>query len=85
MTGSGSNRIMDSRCSRLHGLRGLCASAIMQTEPWVLPDTKLDPRSLANPLVAEDFGLRFYVGIPLRTSDSSISEHFASSTANRAR
>lgn len=25
--------------------------------------------SLANPLVAGDFGLRFYVGVPLRTSD----------------
>ena len=48
---------------------GLCASAIMQSEPWILPDAKLDPRSLANPLVAGDFGLRFYVGIPLRTSD----------------
>ena len=28
-----------------------------------------DPRSLANPLVAGDFGLRFYAGVPLRTSD----------------
>jgi two-component sensor histidine kinase len=48
---------------------GLCASAIMQLDPWVLTDAKLDPRSLANPLVAGDFGLRFYVGIPLRTHD----------------
>ncbi|HZV03513.1 MAG TPA: histidine kinase dimerization/phosphoacceptor domain -containing protein [Gemmataceae bacterium] len=48
---------------------GLCASAIMQLDPWVLTDAKLDARSLANPLVAGDFGLRFYVGIPLRTHD----------------
>ncbi|MFW6077950.1 MAG: sensor histidine kinase [Hyphomicrobiales bacterium] len=48
---------------------GLCASAILSSEPHVLPDAKADPRSLANPLVAGDFGLRFYAGVPLRTSD----------------
>ncbi|WP_457939350.1 sensor histidine kinase [Mesorhizobium sp. 10J20-29] len=48
---------------------GLCASAILSLEPHVLPDAKLDPRSLANPLVAGEFGLRFYAGIPLQTSD----------------
>lgn len=48
---------------------GLCASAILQDEPWILTDARADVRSLANPLVAGDFGLRFYVGVPLRTSD----------------
>src|ERR1700738_4468378 len=48
---------------------GLCASAILQDAPWILNDAKNDPRSLANPLVAGDFGLRFYVGVPLRTND----------------
>jgi len=48
---------------------GLCASAILSTEPHILTDAKADPRSLANPLVAGDFGLRFYAGVPLRTSD----------------
>ena len=48
---------------------GLCASAILQDKPWVLTDAKRDVRSLANPLVAGDFGLRFYVGVPLRTTD----------------
>src|SRR3954465_15688140 len=48
---------------------GLCASAILQAGPWVLTDAKADPRSLANPLVAGDFGLRFYAGVPLRTHD----------------
>lgn len=48
---------------------GLCASAILGSEPYILPDAKVDPRSLANPLVAGDFGLRFYAGVPLRTSD----------------
>jgi sigma-B regulation protein RsbU (phosphoserine phosphatase) len=35
----------------------------------VVTDAALDPRTLANPLVASDFGLRFYVGVPLTTSD----------------
>lgn len=48
---------------------GLCASAILQDGPWLLKDAKLDPRSIANPLVAGDFGLRFYLGIPLKTTD----------------
>lgn len=48
---------------------GLCASAIVEDVPYVLTDAKLDPRALANPLVAGNFGLRFYAGVPLRTSD----------------
>lgn len=48
---------------------GLCASAILDNKPWVLTDAKTDPRSLANPLVAGKFGLRFYAGVPLQTSD----------------
>jgi two-component sensor histidine kinase len=48
---------------------GLCASAILSNDPHVLPDASIDPRSLANPLVAGDFGLRFYVGVPLTTTD----------------
>ncbi len=48
---------------------GLCASAILSDMPHILPDASKDIRSLANPLVAGDFGLRFYAGVPLRTSD----------------
>ena len=48
---------------------GLCASAILSVAPHILPDATKDVRSLANPLVAGDFGLRFYAGVPLRTSD----------------
>lgn len=47
---------------------GLCASAILGDEPYILNDAKLDPRSLSNPLVAGDFGLRFYAAVPLETS-----------------
>jgi serine/threonine protein kinase len=48
---------------------GLCASAILHGEPWVVGDARQDPRTLANPLVASDFGLQFYVGVPLRTKE----------------
>lgn len=48
---------------------GLCASAILGDDPWVVTDASTDPRALANPLVAGDFGLRFYAGVPLRTHD----------------
>ncbi|MDO6414092.1 histidine kinase dimerization/phosphoacceptor domain -containing protein [Sphingomonas sp. BIUV-7] len=48
---------------------GLCASAILGKDAYTLEDASIDPRSLANPLVAGDFGLRFYAGVPLTTSD----------------
>jgi two-component sensor histidine kinase len=48
---------------------GLCASCILEETPWVLTDAKTDVRALANPLVAGEFGLRFYLGVPLRTHD----------------
>ena len=48
---------------------GLCASAILQNEPWIIEDARLDSRSLANPLVAGALGLQFYAGIPLHTPD----------------
>jgi two-component sensor histidine kinase len=48
---------------------GLCASAILSNDPHILTDASIDPRSLANPLVAGDFGLRFYAGVPLTTAD----------------
>lgn len=48
---------------------GLCASAILSSEAHVLVNASTDVRSLTNPLVAGDFGLRFYAGVPLQTSD----------------
>ncbi|RFO94842.1 hypothetical protein DIC66_21475 [Rhodoferax lacus] len=48
---------------------GLCASGILGDSPYVLTNAIEDPRSLANPLVAGSFGLRFYVGVPLKTHD----------------
>jgi len=48
---------------------GLCASAVMQDHPWVVEDAAADPRTIANPLVAGELGLRFYAGAPLTTRD----------------
>ena len=48
---------------------GLCASAILSGDVYVISDADKDPRSLANPLVAGEFGLRFYAAAPLQTED----------------
>ncbi|MDQ1817253.1 histidine kinase dimerization/phosphoacceptor domain -containing protein [Massilia sp. CCM 9210] len=48
---------------------GLCASAIMHDGPWLVGNAPLDPRTISNPLVAGEFGLQFYLGIPLETHD----------------
>ena len=48
---------------------GLCASCILQDSPWMVNDARIDPRTLAYPLVAGDFGAQFYLCIPLRTHD----------------
>jgi sigma-B regulation protein RsbU (phosphoserine phosphatase) len=48
---------------------GLCASAIMHDAPYVVTDAITDPRTLANPLVAGEMGLRFYAAAPLTTPD----------------
>src|ERR1044071_5923318 len=49
---------------------GLCASAIMGDVPHIIADALADPHALANPLVAGEFGLRFYAGVPLKTHDN---------------
>ena len=48
---------------------GLCASAIFSPEVYHIRDASTDVRALANPLVAQGFGLRFYAAAPLRTQD----------------
>lgn len=48
---------------------GLCASAIFSDETYIVESARSDPRTLANPLVAGEFGLQFYAAAPLRTSD----------------
>ncbi|MBW3661810.1 MAG: GAF domain-containing sensor histidine kinase [Actinobacteria bacterium] len=46
---------------------GLCASAVMQLDPYVVTDASIDPRTLDNPLVCGELGLRFYAAVPLTT------------------
>ncbi len=48
---------------------GLCASAILGDRAWVVENAAADPRTLTNPLVAGELGLRFYAGAPLTTHD----------------
>jgi GAF domain-containing protein len=48
---------------------GLCASATFNNGVYVVEDAVNDPRTLANPLVKGEFGLRFYAAAPLITKD----------------
>lgn len=48
---------------------GLCSSAILSDDVYIVEDARKDPRTLANPLVAGEFGLQFYAAAPLTTSD----------------
>ncbi len=48
---------------------GLCASAILSNDVYLIEDARADPRSLANPLVTGEFGLQFYAAAPLTTTD----------------
>ncbi len=48
---------------------GLCDSAILSDEVYIVEDARRDPRTLTNPLVVGEFGLRFYAAAPLQTHD----------------
>jgi phosphoserine phosphatase RsbU/P len=48
---------------------GLCASAILQSEPYVVTDGLADPRTAGNPLVHGELGVRFYAAAPIVTGD----------------
>jgi GAF domain-containing protein len=49
---------------------GLCASAILSSDTYIVENAVEDPRTLANSLVAGDFGLRFYAAAPLQTEEN---------------
>lgn len=48
---------------------GLCASAIVSKDFYMVENALKDPRTLRNSLVTSEFGLRFYAAVPLTTSD----------------
>ncbi|MEO8925662.1 MAG: GAF domain-containing protein [Caulobacteraceae bacterium] len=64
---------------------GLCGSTILGVEPYVLTDAARDPRARDHPLVAGEFGIRFYAGAPLRTPDGhNLGALFVIDTAPRS-
>jgi GAF domain-containing protein len=48
---------------------GLCTTAILSDDIYIVENAIEDPRTLTNPLVVSDFGLRFYASVPLKTHD----------------
>ncbi|MDQ4488852.1 protein kinase [Sinomonas sp. ASV486] len=46
---------------------GLCASAVLQDDVWVVPDAAADSRTAGNALVRGALGVRFYASVPLKT------------------
>ena len=48
---------------------GLCSSAIIGDDVYVVENAKVDPRTLSNPLVAGLMGLQFYAAAPLKSMD----------------
>ena len=48
--------------------KGLCSSAIMSNDIYIVEDARNDPRTLTNSLVAGSMGLQFYAAAPLKSS-----------------
>ncbi|WP_290904158.1 PAS domain S-box protein [Aquabacterium sp.] len=46
-----------------------CAHAIQSTEPFIVPDARLDARFANNPMVTGEPGIRAYAGIPLTSAE----------------
>jgi GAF domain-containing protein len=44
---------------------GLCASVVLQNDPYVIHDADTDPRTANHPLVRGELGLRFYAAAPI--------------------
>src|SRR3954453_22264482 len=48
---------------------GLCASAILSGDTYIVEDARRDPRTLANSLVADGPGFGAYAAVPLTTAE----------------
>lgn len=46
---------------------GLCSSAILSNDIYIVEDARKDPRCMTNPLVAGAMGLQFYAAAPLKS------------------
>ena len=49
--------------------KSLCSLAILDPEPTIFTDALKEPCLLSNPLVVGEFGLRFYAGAPITTTE----------------
>jgi sigma-B regulation protein RsbU (phosphoserine phosphatase) len=48
---------------------GLCGSAVLADDTYVVTDALSDPRACDNPLVTGELGVRFYAAAPITTAD----------------
>lgn len=48
---------------------GLCSSAIMSDDVYIVENAKVDVRTLSNPLVVGLMGLEFYAAAPLKSKE----------------
>ena len=55
--------------SEIERSSGLCASAILVDDYYVVEDASLHPLAKDNTLVTSDFGLRFYAAVPLKAKE----------------
>lgn len=46
-----------------------CTHTIQHTEPFIVSDASTDSRFADNPVVSGEPGIRYYIGVPLRTRD----------------
>ena len=46
---------------------GLCSSAILTDDVYIVENARKDPRTISNPLVAGILGLQFYASAPLKS------------------
>lgn len=49
---------------------GLCGSTILSDSANFIQNARYDARTMANTLVAGEFGLQFYAGVPIKSSDN---------------
>lgn len=47
--------------------QAFCAHTILQSEPMIVPDAKIDDRFCNNPFVTDSPNIRFYAGVPIRS------------------